>query len=141
MGQHEENQRLRDKYQAAFGDVRAIIDRLDPIGLLAGGPPDDEYDPQVTDLVRLVLRSDLLGEAQVDGVWRRWFGDDFRGRQQRAGKAGQRAADTSAALCARLGGGHNCRTGTHDHGAALSDPSVGWTRHGLVGAGEPAGAV
>ena len=77
MGQHEENQRLRDKYQSAFGDVRAVIDRLDPIGLLASGAPDDEYDPQVTDLVRLVLRPAPLGEAQVDEVWRRWFGDDY----------------------------------------------------------------
>ena len=40
MGQHEENQRLRDKYQSAFGDVRAVVAtgsiRLgcSPVGLL-----------------------------------------------------------------------------------------------------------
>ena len=77
MGQHEANQRLGDRYELAFADVRTVVSGLDPMGLLASGAPDDEYDPQVTDLVRLVLRPDPFGEAQVDEVWRRWFGDDY----------------------------------------------------------------
>ena len=67
-GRCGESERLGDRYESAFGDVRAVVGRLDPIGLLASGAPDDEYNSQVTDLVGLVLRSDPLGGAGGRGV-------------------------------------------------------------------------
>ena len=71
------NREASDRYEAALADVAAVVNRLDPIGLLDIGAPDDEYEPEVTDLVRLVMRSAPFGEAEVDEVWRRWFGDDY----------------------------------------------------------------
>ncbi len=69
--------RRSQRYDDAFAAVRAVVDELDPIALLAGGAPSDEYDPEVGDLVLLVLRRDHFDEAAVDHVWRRWFGDDY----------------------------------------------------------------
>jgi hypothetical protein len=67
----------RHAYAAAFADVRAVVNDLDPIGLLGMGAPEDEYDPEVRNLVRLVLRAEPFEEDDVDAVWRRWFGDDY----------------------------------------------------------------
>lgn len=64
-------------YREALAAVREVINRIDPIGLIEMGAPEDEYDPEAADLVRLVMRSDAFGEAEVDAVWRRWFGDDY----------------------------------------------------------------
>jgi hypothetical protein len=41
------------------------------------GAPEDEYDPEVGDLVRLVMRPEPIDEERVDAVWRCWFGDDY----------------------------------------------------------------
>lgn len=62
------------RYTAAFQEVKRVLDERDPIGLLAGGAPADEYDPEVADLVRLVLRPQPPLPAEVDAVWQRWFG-------------------------------------------------------------------
>jgi hypothetical protein len=39
------------------------------------GTPDDEYDLEVGDLVRLLFRDAPPTEEEVTAVWRRWFGD------------------------------------------------------------------
>ena len=41
------------------------------------GAPEDEYDPEVTDLVRLVMRPEPFDDQDVDAIWCRWFGDDY----------------------------------------------------------------
>lgn len=64
-------------YREALAAVREVINRIDPIGLIEMGAPEDEYDPEAADLVCLVMRSDAFGEAEVDAVWSRWFGDDY----------------------------------------------------------------
>src|SRR2546421_12242594 len=66
-----------EAYRDAFGAVRRVVNRLDPVGLIATGAPDDEYDPEVTDLVRLVMRSEAFSESDVAEVWCRWFGDEY----------------------------------------------------------------
>ncbi len=66
-----------DDYLEAFAAVRSVVNDIDPIGLAMMGAPEDEYDPEVTDLVRLVMRPAKFGEADVDAIWRRWFGDDY----------------------------------------------------------------
>jgi hypothetical protein len=66
-----------DRYVAALAAVREVVNGLDPVGLIAGGAPEDEYGPEVADLVRLVMRPEPFDEETVDAVWRRWFGDDY----------------------------------------------------------------
>jgi hypothetical protein len=56
---------------ANFLAVRAVVNREDPVGLLAIGAPADEYDPEVRELVRL---PDVVTTEQVSTVFLRWFG-------------------------------------------------------------------
>ncbi len=67
--------RRSEKYDRAFSATRQIVNKHDPIGLIELGAPDDEYEPEVTDLVRLVLKDVPLDEGAVEAVWIRWFGD------------------------------------------------------------------
>jgi hypothetical protein len=69
--------RRSQKYDDAYAAIRALVNAADPIGLIQGGAPEDEYDPEVNDLVRLVLRADAFDEEDVDAVWTRWFGDTY----------------------------------------------------------------
>lgn len=50
------NREKSDRYKAQFARVREIVNRHDPIGLMACGCPEDEYDPEV---VRIVPFLDL----------------------------------------------------------------------------------
>jgi hypothetical protein len=56
---------------AYFLAVRAVVNREDPVGLLAIGAPDDEYDPEVQELV---TTGDAVTAEQVRAVFLRWFG-------------------------------------------------------------------
>lgn len=67
-----------NRYKEAFAATTEVVNRHDPIGLIEIGAPDDEYDPEVGDLVRMVLRNDPIEESDVEGVWIRWFGDTYR---------------------------------------------------------------
>jgi hypothetical protein len=55
--------------------VRALINRYDPEGLLDMGAPEDEYDPQVGDLIALVCGREQITADAVGSVWNRWFDD------------------------------------------------------------------
>lgn len=55
-----------------FLAARAVVNREDPVGLLYVGAPEDEYDPEVRDLVK--GRTAVTAE-QVRGVFLRWFGE------------------------------------------------------------------
>ena len=52
---------------------------MDPVGLIARAP-EDEYDPEVADLVR---RGDVVADDVIE-VFVRWFGDDGRLERQQA---------------------------------------------------------
>jgi hypothetical protein len=56
---------------AYFLAVRLIVNREDPAGLLCLGAPEDEYDPEVADLIK--WRQAVTAE-QVAAVFLRWFG-------------------------------------------------------------------
>ena len=56
---------------AYFLAARAVVNREDPVGLLGVGAPEDEYDPEVRDLVK--WRAAVTAE-QVRAVFLRWFG-------------------------------------------------------------------
>jgi hypothetical protein len=70
--------RRSQKYDDAYAAIRVLVNEADPIGLIEGGAPEDEYDLEVNDLVRLVLRADPFEQKDVDAVWVRWFGDTYR---------------------------------------------------------------
>ncbi|MGB3409919.1 MAG: hypothetical protein WBA45_01875 [Microthrixaceae bacterium] len=67
-----------ETYQRALVAVREVVNAWDPIGLIEIGAPDDEYDPESSDLVRLVLHRQPIDQKAVDDVWTRWFGDTYR---------------------------------------------------------------
>ncbi|ALG14320.1 hypothetical protein [Kibdelosporangium phytohabitans] len=54
--------------------VRAVLNEHDPEGLLDLGAPDDEYDFEAEDFVRLLAHGDAIEPAVVVDVWERWFG-------------------------------------------------------------------
>lgn len=56
---------------AYFLDVRDLINTEDPIGLIAMGAPEDEYDPEIEDLIK--WREPVSSEAVAE-VFLRWFG-------------------------------------------------------------------
>lgn len=58
-----------------FLAARAVLNAEDPIGLLAIGAPEDEYDPEVRRLVK--WRSPLTA-SDVVAVFVRYFGEDYR---------------------------------------------------------------
>ncbi|MFD9947551.1 hypothetical protein ACFWYW_06760 [Nonomuraea sp. NPDC059023] len=53
--------------------VRALIKAHDPEGLLGMGAPDDEYDPEVRDLVALIRGGEEITSDAVGTIWNRWF--------------------------------------------------------------------
>ncbi len=54
--------------------VKAAIDALDPEELLCYG--NDEYDLEVDDFTRAVMRGEDMTPDAVRARWARWFGDD-----------------------------------------------------------------
>jgi hypothetical protein len=65
----------RQAYKDAVAAVREVVNKFDPMGLLKIGAPEDEYDPEVAGLVRLVMRRETFDDQAVAAVWQRWFGD------------------------------------------------------------------
>jgi hypothetical protein len=57
---------------AYFLAVRTVVNREDPVGLMRLGAPEDEYDPEVADLIK--WRKAVTAE-QVSAVFLRWFGE------------------------------------------------------------------
>jgi hypothetical protein len=57
---------------ADFLAARTVVNREDPLGLLDGGAPEDEYDSEVRDLVK---SPSALTAGQVSGVFLHWFGE------------------------------------------------------------------
>jgi len=57
---------------AYFLSARTVVNREDPVGLLGMGAPEDEYDPEVRELVK--WRKAVTAE-QVSAVFLRWFGE------------------------------------------------------------------
>lgn len=65
-------------YERVVVAVRQVVNAWDPLGLIAIGAPDDEYDAEVSDLARMVIRQKAIDQVSVDDVWHRWFGDSYR---------------------------------------------------------------
>jgi hypothetical protein len=57
--------------------VRAVLDAVDPAGLLAMGVPADEYEPEVRDFVGLIEAGQTMSPGLVRSRFDRWFGDEW----------------------------------------------------------------
>ncbi len=64
---------LRQEAPACWAAVHTVIANEDPEGLLCSCAPAGEYDPAVTDLVRLLLDEPVI-ESRVLEIWEHWFG-------------------------------------------------------------------
>lgn len=56
-----------------FLQARAVLNAEDPLGLLAMGAPEDEYDDEVQDFLS---RSTPVTQARVREVFIKWFGEE-----------------------------------------------------------------
>jgi hypothetical protein len=66
--------RGRAQRATVLAAVEAAVNAVDPEGLLAGGAPADEYDPEVKDLAKRILAGSELNRQLVQTVWSHWFG-------------------------------------------------------------------
>ncbi len=64
--------------------VERAINDADPMGLLKGGAPTDEYGPEIGTIVPRVVNAQNVDEitALVHEEFLRWFGDDTAGPRQ-----------------------------------------------------------
>jgi hypothetical protein len=67
--------------QALVAAVERAIDDADPIGLLEGGAPADEYGPEIGTIVPRVMNAQSVEEVTtvLHEEFLRWFGDDTAG--------------------------------------------------------------
>lgn len=70
--------------QALVAAVERAIDDADPIGLLEGGAPADEYGPELGTIVPRVMNAQSVEEVTtvLHEEFLRWFGDDTAGPRQ-----------------------------------------------------------
>jgi hypothetical protein len=67
-------------HKVVFANVRYIVNTYDPVGLVAGGAPDDEYDPEVGRIVTLLrLESDReVLASKIVAIFAQAFGTDIK---------------------------------------------------------------
>ena len=54
--------------------VRAVVNAVDPVGLLKIGCPDDEYEPEVQDFAQRLGLGEQATPQMVRSVLLHWFG-------------------------------------------------------------------
>jgi hypothetical protein len=60
--------------QLTYGQVEEVINRHDPMGLLAMGAPKDEYKPEIKDLVERRNQNNMaLSPDEIRVVFEYWF--------------------------------------------------------------------
>jgi len=98
---------------AYFLAVRAVVNRENPVGLIHLGAPEDEYGPEVADLIK--WRKAVTAE-EVSAVFLRWFG----GRGAMTSGMAARIADSINLSDNRTGPRPGCRPDRRQ--AELGDP-------------------
>ena len=75
---------IKARYRALVAAVERAINEADPIGLLEGGAPADEYSSEAGTIVPRVVNAQNVDEitAVVHEEFLRWFGDDSAGPRQ-----------------------------------------------------------
>jgi len=72
------NDSVKKQFANKYLELRVIINRHDPIGLLKYGAPEDEYDPEVKTII--VQLNDKQTKEQIHNLvyseFLRWFNDE-----------------------------------------------------------------
>ena len=68
-----------------YSTIKRAIDQTDPIRLLEIGAPEDEYEPEIREIVSRVGRCKSLGEIQtlIHEVFVKWFDERIAGPKER----------------------------------------------------------
>lgn len=66
----QENNRLR-------AAVTAALNGHDLLGVMSHGAPEDEYDPEMWDFVRLIGEGVTITPEVVATIWHKWFGNSW----------------------------------------------------------------
>lgn len=71
----------RTERRALVAAIERAMNEADPLGLLAGGAPSDEYAPEIGTIIPLLanahLPDDVTGALHAEFV--RWFGESTAG--------------------------------------------------------------
>ena len=69
-----------DKTSKLFFITKGIINEWDPEGLLSCGAPDDEYEPEIEEIVFRIKNENTLNEINiiVSDVFTSWFSDPIK---------------------------------------------------------------
>jgi hypothetical protein len=80
-GRRKRRQSLKAAYGSIYSDVSRLLREADPIGLIAMGAPDDEYDPEVSTILPRLREANSAVDVQriVHEEFGRWFGADIAG--------------------------------------------------------------
>ena len=64
-----------------YNTVKEVIDAWDPVGLFDMGSPDDEYHPEIREIVQLLNDIETVDELTVGihKIFKKWFGKDSFG--------------------------------------------------------------
>lgn len=62
------------EYERLRAAVSERMNAHDLLGLMDLGAPDDEYDPEMRDFVRLIAEGVTITPEVVATVWHKWFG-------------------------------------------------------------------
>ena len=75
------SQSLQAAYGSLYADVSHLLREADPLGLIAIGAPDDEYDPEVSTILPRLREANTAVDVQriVHEEFVRWFGADIAG--------------------------------------------------------------
>jgi hypothetical protein len=75
------HQSLKAVYGSLYSNVSRLLREADPIGLIAMGAPDDEYDPEVSTILPRLREANTAVDVQriVHEEFVRWFGADIAG--------------------------------------------------------------
>ena len=72
------------RYQDLVAAVERAINDADPIGLLAGGAPSDEYASEIGTIIPLLANAQRPDDVTgvLNGEFLRWFGEETAGPRQ-----------------------------------------------------------
>ena len=80
-GRRKRCQSLKAAYGRLYSDVSRLLREADPLGLIAMGAPDDEYDPEVSTILPRLREANAVVDVQriVHEEFVHWFGADIAG--------------------------------------------------------------
>ena len=80
-GRWKRSQSLQAAYGSLYSQVSRLLREADPLGLIAMGAPDDEYDLEVSTILPRLREANAAVDVQriVHEEFVRWFGADLAG--------------------------------------------------------------